>query len=98
MGSVRFLSNFSLMIQWKKVWSTEKVLLEQFDTLTLDAGFLEPALDAGFTEALDAGLADTFDAGLTLDTGLEAALDVGLEAGLSAAFDAGFACRMNNDE
>lgn len=73
--------------------------------LTLDAGFLEPALDAGLTDALEAGFTEpaleagfdaAFDAGLAaaLDAGLAAALDAGLaaafDAGLAAAFDAGF--------
>src|SRR5882762_5160151 len=48
---------------------------------TLDAGFLEPALEAGFAEALEAGLADA------LDEGLAAVFDVG--------FAAAFACKYN---
>jgi hypothetical protein len=69
----------------------------------LDAGFFDPAREAGltdafeegFTEALEAGFASAFDAGFAdaLDAGLAAALEAGLaaalEAGLAAALDAG---------
>lgn len=73
--------------------------------LTFDAGFREPALEAGFAaleagltdSALDAGFTEAFDAGLeppaaALDAGLALALETGFafEAGL-AAFEAGFA-------
>jgi hypothetical protein len=42
--------------------------------LTLDAGFLEPALDAGFLAVVEAGLADARDVGF-----------VALEAGFVGA-------------
>lgn len=63
--------------------------------LTFEAGFFDPARDAGFFEG---GFAEAFDAGLVaaLDGGLDAAFDGGFEAafegGLEAAFDAGFVC------
>lgn len=66
----------------------------------MEAGFLEPALDAGF-RAVEAGFADARDEGLvTFDAGFS---DVALEAGLmaealdsglaAAAFESGLACR-----
>ena len=61
---------------------------------TFDAGFFDPARDAGF---LEGGLADTFDAGFdaAFEGGFEAAfeggLDAALEGGLEATFEAGFA-------
>ena len=76
MGSVRFLSSFNLMTQWEKLGPPRRYSQSNL-ILTLDTGFLEPALDAGFAEALDAGLTDAFDAGLAFDTGLDAALEVG---------------------
>lgn len=68
---------------------------------TLDAGFLDPAREAGFFAAADGGF-DARDAGLALgarDAGfaepardaLDAGLDAALLAGLAAAFEAGFA-------
>jgi hypothetical protein len=67
----------------------------------LDAGFFDPAREAGladafeegFTEALEAGFASAFEAGFAdaLDAGLAAAL----EAGLAAAFEAGFAAALD---
>jgi hypothetical protein len=74
---------------------------EEMQTLTLEAGFLDPARDAGLAEAAreaglaaaaEAGLAD--DAGLALDAGFSTALDAGLAAALEvgfAALDVGFA-------
>ena len=71
---------------------------------TLEAGFLEPALDAGFFAVVDGGFADARDAGLlappaALEAGLldvPAALDGGFEAafegGFEAALEAGLAC------
>lgn len=68
--------------------------------LTLEAGFLEPALDAGFL-AVEAGFADARDEGfVAFDAGFS---DVALEAGLvaetldsglaAAGFDSGLAYR-----
>lgn len=68
----------------------------------MDAGFLDPAREAGFFAAADGGFADVRDAGLALgarDAGfaepardaLDAGLDAALLAGLAAAFEAGFA-------
>jgi len=68
----------------------------------LDAGFFEPALDAGLTDALEAGFTEPaleagFDA--AFDAGLAAALEAGLaaafDAGLAAAFDAGLAAALD---
>ena len=69
---------------------------------TLDAGFFDPAREAGFAEAVDAGLA-AFEAGFAvaaLDAGLAEALEAGfaaavLDAGLvdaGLALEAGLAC------
>ena len=67
--------------------------------LTLEAGFLEPALDAGFLTvetgfpvARDEGFV-TFDAGFS-DVALEAGLvaDSGLAAALEGGLDSGLAC------
>ena len=70
---------------------------------TLEAGFFEPALLAGFLAVVDGGLIDVREAGFVeaareagltepareaLDAGLAAAA---LEAGLEAALDAGLA-------
>ena len=69
---------------------------------TLETGFFELALDAGFL-AVDAGLADAFEAGFAdpareaLDAGFSAAFEAGLDAGaallagLEAALEAGLA-------
>ena len=67
---------------------------------TFEAGFLEPALLAGFLAVVDGGLTDARDAGFAeaaREGGLEPALDAGfvaaaLEGGLEAALDAGLAC------
>lgn len=59
--------------------------------ITLEAGFLDPAREAGFA-ADDAGLAEALDAGFAeaLDAGLaSAAFAADFDAGLEAAFDAG---------
>ena len=80
---------------------------------TLDAGFFDPARDAGFLPADDGGFADALDAGLALaarDAGFAEpardALDAGLDAapaallaGLLPALDAGFAYpdRINHE-
>ena len=62
----------------------------------MDAGFFEPAREAGFL-AVDAGLALAFDAGFAEEAGFSsAAFDSGLaaaafEAGLPAALEAGLA-------
>lgn len=65
----------------------------------MEAGFLEPALDAGFL-AVEAGFPAArdegfvaFDAGFS-DVALEAGLmaDSGLAAALEAGFDSGLAC------
>lgn len=57
---------------------------------TLEAGFLDPARDAGLEGFLEAGLAEAFDDGLAdaFDDGLSAALEVGL----AAALEDGLAC------
>lgn len=56
----------------------------------LDAGFLDPALEAGFLAFVDAGFADARDAGFsTLEAGLaDPALDTAFEAGLDTGLDA----------
>lgn len=53
----------------------------------MDAGFFDPAREAGFADAVDAGFA-ALEAGFTeaLDAGFADALDAGLAA---AAFEAG---------
>lgn len=57
--------------------------------LTLEAGFLEFALDAGFL-TVEAGFADARDAGfVAFDAGFS---DVALDSGLAAALEAGLAC------
>ena len=58
--------------------------------LTLDAGFLEPALEAGFLTVVESGLADARDAGLVaFEAGFAgAAWEAGFEAALDAGFDA----------
>ena len=74
---------------------------------TLETGFFELALDAGFL-AVDAGLADAFEAGFAdpardaLDAGFSAAFEAGLDAGaallagLEAALEAGLAYTKEN--
>ena len=74
---------------------------------TLETGFFELALDAGFL-AVDAGLADAFEAGFAdpareaLDAGFSAAFEAGLDAGaallagLEAALEAGLAYTKKN--
>ena len=73
---------------------------------TLETGFFELALDAGFL-AVDAGLADAFEAGFAdpareaLDAGFSAAFEAGLDAGaallagLEAALEADLAYKKN---
>jgi len=64
---------------------------------TLDAGFLEPALEAGFLAVVERGLADARDAGLAvLEAGFagdawEAGFEAALDAGFDAALDSGLA-------
>lgn len=57
---------------------------------TLDAGFLEAALEAGFLAVVESGLADARDAGFAaLEAGFAgAAWEAGFEAALDAGFDA----------
>ncbi len=64
---------------------------------TLEAGFFEPARDAGFLAVVDGGFADAREVGFA-----EAAREGGFEpasaallAGLAAAFDAGFAAAFD---
>ena len=81
----------------------EQNLTGRGQTLTLDAGFFDPAREAGLALpareaglAADAGLADAFEAGLAdaLDAGLAAAA-AAFEAGLvTAALDAGLVAAL----
>lgn len=63
----------------------------------LDAGFLDPALEAGFLAFVDAGFADARDAGFSAleaglaDSALDTAFEADLDTGLGADLDAGAA-------